>query len=392
MDETTFTLARAQIATGRGGVDEQAKAGYLKLTVHDESGTRPRPRLRSPITVDIDAGDGPVRLFTGTIVNCRTAMWQDGAPVRYHLTAAGPLARLHRGRVPDGGYPQQRDGDRVAAVLDTLAIDWTQAGPYSWASFPDRSWIDADPVGVEVDTPGQYLLAGDPEPRDAASVVLQAAQDGLGQLEETRRGAIRYTDAVGRLTRATAGYVDLPTPAPGLEAVQSIGDVVNSVAVEYIDGDQVGVVSARDEQAIADLGGEVLHETVQTRLVNAGDAQGRADRYVGLRSRPAVRVEDLTVHVTGDLDVGMRRAMFELEPGAPVRLRRLPRALGRSLVGFVERLSWTLTGGAATVVLLVSDWRLSEQALTWGGVEDTVGWVTVDGTISWTRAQELTSG
>lgn len=388
-------LDGATITRGRDTVDTQARAGYALLSLLDLEATTPPPKLNAEVTVDVDDGSDTLhRLFTGRISDTETRVVSAGARGRTAVTtvtATGPLGALHRGTVNPDGYPQQADGDRIAALLEDAArVSWPLVAG-TWHDLEPGSWAEFGPP-LEVDQPGSYQLAAlEPDDIDDPwQAIQQAADDGLGQLTESRRGGIRYTASRGRLqTVIDTGFVELTAGqivAADLAARSSVVELVNTVAVEYGDGLEVTVA---DDAAIADTAA-VLARTFPTSLTDPADAAARAARMLRLYARPARSLTSLTLAVDDpDLAPADRAVLLDLDTGTPLRVSELPAAIGGAFTGFVESVAWTITRTAVALTVGVSDYQLSEFTVAWADLTDTA-WADTDPATTWNTAQELT--
>jgi hypothetical protein len=428
VDVSSAVLNGVSISTGRDGIDVQSRAGYARIGLLQLDALPSIPRLgaRVKINADPDDGGGLVRLFTGNLTDVDTSMLgygSRGQSAVAYLTAVGPLSRLVRTKGDPAGYPEQYDGDRIFTVLDTLADTWQTIGVSTWGGFDnDKDWLNADQTPIEVQQPGSYLLDQiDPseDPPDPQSVVVQAAQDGLGQIEETRQGAIRYTASTGRLVRSSSAFLALPATGvlyQTLASSSSVNELVNQATVSwvnrYIEYEttypwdpelelHVEVVTetpvketlsayAESLTSIQEFG--VYARDVSTQLADGDDAQARAQRLIDLYAEPARSLRAVTVQLTDELPASLRRGLLEVSPGQPVRARAIPQVIVEDFSGFVESVVWNLSRTAASVTLGVSDWRLSEDLRIWTDVADTLTWQDTDLEIDWNRAQELTSG
>ena len=392
-DTALDVLEPVSIRRGRDTIDSQAQAGYATLSLFDPDADTPPPRLTAQVTIDVDNGSGSWhRLFTGQISDTRTEVISAGdlsLTAVHTVTAVGPLGSLHRGFADPSGYPQQLDGDRIAAIFQTAATVLWEVAQGSWAE-QDGTWAEYG-TPLAVDQPGTYLLAPvDPsDDQDPWQLVQQAANDGLGQLGETRNGGLTYDASRGRLQRVIdTGYTELPAVAVGameLSSSSSVVDLVNEVTVAWSGGE----VTARDPDAVEAVGA-VLSREVATELDDQDDAEARAARLLALYSRPARSLESIVVHADNDdLDPTKRAAIYDLDLSSPVRLDGLPAAIARRVfTGFVEAITWSITRTRATVQLAVSDYRLSEFSVAWGDL-DATAWDATDPAITWNTAQEL---
>lgn len=376
-----------RLERGRDGVDQQPRPGYATVQLLDLDASRGRLKLDAKLAVTVD----DVQLFYGDVSDVAVHLEQHGDRGRvavHTVTATGVLARFARREKP-APLSQQLDGDRVATLLEVLELRW-HAARGTWADQPaTETWTEAGDVTLDVDTPGTYLLSAISTPGDAWSTLQQAANDGLGQLAELGDGTVRYTAAHGRTGRvATDGFLDLPPAAvvaPGLEVGSHLADLANQVRVAYAGDAEVVAV---DQDAVDAYGGTFEHR-VDTQLVNADDAQARADRLLKLRSQPAASLEAATLELHDGLTDADRTRVLALEPGTPVRLAELPEALGVQFTGVVERVRWTVTRRTATVELALSDWTLSEFGVRWNLLDPADTWTTIDPTTAWINAQEL---
>lgn len=392
-DVTGETIAGVKVHRGRDDVDAQPRPGYVVATLLDLDADLTRPRLDAPLTVKVDG----YPLVTDADVSDVTVSMNARNVATHTVTALGKLARLHRAD-PDASYVQQKDGDRIAKILTKLKLIWKHATTYAetdgnWTEVTAaETWATIEPTPLDVQTPGRYELASVSTPGDPWGQAQRAANDGLGVIAELRDGGIRYTDAHGRTERAAAeGFLTLPAGSvvlPGMALTSSVVNLTNRVVVGYT-GDLEAVA---EDVAAQDARGGVLELSVDTTLVNATDAQARADRLLDLRSTDSASIETVRVALNGDLSVSNRNALLEIETGTPIRITGLPIALGTSFTGVVEALTWTVTRTTVDLDLQVSPWAFSEFLLTWQITPNTEPWQDVDPGTTWTTAQEIVTG
>jgi hypothetical protein len=384
-DYTGFAVGRVSVQRGRRTVYETPNAGYCSVELLDAGGLV-QPEVGQTLSVSVeDSAGSAVTVFRGVLSDWDAATRVTGGEplVGYRVQAVGPLARLNRRQILTGGRPSEDDGERVLAALGGLSISWEEAGfDVSWQDF-EGTWQDTGGFDPALVDPGVYTLAA-LGTSDGGYNALQVAQDagfsGQGILYETASGMIAYADADRRFLNEQAGFLQVPAAdlsVEGLRVSQRLADITNRVTVEF-DG---GAVTADDPFSIVRFG--LFESDIRTSLVDAGNAQARADEFVSRHAVAQDVLEELPVNL---LSVGtaLRDALLDVEVNAAVQVTDIPARLGfTDFRGFVEGIRLDVDPFRADLTLTVSDRSLSVGSLRWGQVGGTVTWASVGTAVTW---------
>lgn len=366
---TGRALNGVRLYRGRDTVDEQARASYATVQLVSFDDELIHAAIGDTLRVTVtDSGGEPFPLFRGSVSDVEPTVvdhGEAGMETVITVTAVGPLARLHRGRIDPALFGVTNDGERIAQVLGTVyALRWnTVDAELLWEDLdPTASWDTFDAGGnvfPDVDTPGQYEIdaLATTDPRQA---VYDAANDGRGMLYETGDGAIGYDDESARLARIIDdGYVQIPATAiagPGLASVSRIGELANTVEVSWSGGTETAINDASVRRY-----GETLVATYETRLTSATAAELRAEEFAATRADPRPSLQGVAIDIEIIDDLALRTKLVQIAPGTPVRLAGMPLtvAANSSWPGFVEAIQWELSRTTARLTLTLSDQALS---------------------------------
>jgi hypothetical protein len=142
-----------------------------------------------------------------------------------------------------------------------------------------------------------------------------------------------------------------------------------------------GAVQADDQFSIVRFG--LFESDIRTILVDANNAQARADEYLQRHAVPQDVVEELPVNL---LSVGtaLRDALLDVEVNDAVEVTDIPARLGfTDFRGFVEGIRLDVDPFRADLTLTVSDRDLSVGSLRFGQVGGTVTWASVGTAVTW---------
>ena len=392
LDATEVAVGAATVSRGRETPFEQPRAGYARLQLLDPPIV---PSLLDRVQLLAEVDSVQVPLWSGEVSDVEVEVigyGQHGDTFVANVTAVGPLARVHRGMVRDGGYPQQLDGERVAEVLlDAVAARYaTVSGTRRFVdTSPDRRYSDSDLVDLDQVDAGLWTVQADLAGDDPWRIVQQAANDGGGAVYETRDGLIGYADADRRLADAADGYLQLPDAAVlplGLRSAVAFGEVANTVELTYSTGTVVGI----NDEGVRRFGA-ILTERVSTRLLDEAAAQQRAELIAAFRSSDARRLDRVVLDLaSADLDEQVRAELLTIDPGRPVRLIALPAAIAPSTwSGFVEAVELTADRFGVQLALTVSPFELSALGGRWASMPEALTWQGADPTVTWNTAEEL---
>jgi hypothetical protein len=269
-----------------------------------------------------------VTRFTGHIAAI------DYTPGLIAITAVDSAERLARTRITPLLWPAETESARVARIA-------TAAG------------IAVDVVGT---ASVEVIATTDNESETDAWRLLTTLADATGAVAYVdREGTIIYRarDAAPGTTYIIPPGVTLLNP---LQMTSELGDVVNSIVVEYGDRDpNTGdrpTVSATDQPSIDTYGvREPTGGPLRVPLQHASDAQALADRWIGAYAEPRWHLPSVRAHLgLADADgttAGLLTADLDDVLELPQLLPASPEASYASRVlGYTERLDpseWVVT-------------------------------------------------
>jgi hypothetical protein len=394
-DYTGQTLANVRVVRGREDIDSAARAGYSLVELIDETGTGFPIDVTDMVRITIENSTGSVALFTGTISDISSRLYQirTGTRALWQVLANGPLALANRRQVLPGGTSVEKDGDLVLDILEAgLYQTWEEYQGTTWAAGGDVTWATVDPGfdGSLVETPGEYDIAAlDPagEGYNALSLISRIAGSVGGSVFETGDGNVGYLSAYGRSERAAAGYTSLPNDAiraDTLQAAKSAADLVNRLEVRYPDG----VVELEDITSISRYG--IRTDVLDTILANAGDATERGEDLLFDLATPRYNLPtvEFALHTLPDATVDL---LLGVDVESPVDLNALPATLGNLFRrAFVEGVQYDLGSNRRQVTFFLSDHQLSLRSERWRDVDSALAWQDVSATLEWAEARRVT--
>lgn len=182
--------------------------------------------------------------------------------------------------IPAGTATSQLSGARVNAILD--AIDW--------------------PATLRQVSAGYATLDANVVPEDgvdALSYLQQVALSERGLLFMGKGGSVVFRDRVDSQNPATGvGFGNGGIPFVGIDVASTAEEMVNRASVTWTAGTAVaGTATAEDATSIAAYG--LLPKTYDTLLANEASAEALAGFIVSRYSRPAYRVDKITVNLAG---------------------------------------------------------------------------------------------
>jgi len=395
-DYTGQTLGSVRVVRGRENIDTVVRAGYCLAELIDETGTGFPIDVTDDVRITIDDTTGPVDLFTGTISDISTRLYQvrTGTRAIWQVLANGPLALVNRRQVLQAGTSVELDGDLVLEILQAgLYQTWQEFQGTTWAAVPaDVTWATVDPGfdGTLVETPGEYEIAAlDPVDSgyNALNLISRIAVSVGGSLFETGDGNVGYLSAYGRSARAALGYTPLPVGsirADSLEAAKSAADLVNRLEVRY-DG---GAIEQQDLDSISRYG--IRTSVIDTILANQADAEDRADDLLFDLAIPRYKLPTVqfALHTLPSVTVDL---LLGVDTETPVDLTGLPATLGNLFQrAFVEGVQYDLGSDRRQVTYFLSDAQLSLASERWRDVDPTLDWQSVSATLEWADARRVT--
>lgn len=387
------TLSNLTIGSGRTDIYSQAIAGYCNLTMINTNGASITVNVNSSVSVKVNNSSGtPVAIFGGYVTDVIVGVQSGGSigiTQTIQITALGALSRLPK-VLTQGVLAKALDGAQIRTILEQALFAQWNAVPASlaWnAVDPTLTWANAYNTGLgEVDTGNYELAARSANTTDIYSLVAALATSGLGYLYENSSGQISYADSSHRSVYLAAnGYVDVSANnafANALETATRVGDVRNSVTINYNNG---GQASASDTASIALYG--TLAQNIDTTLHNAADATSQANFYLTLRAYPRANFNQISFPLGNpEIDDGDRNSLLNVFMGMPVNITDLPVNMGSSFQGFVE--GWQFQAGikSLTVSLYLTPIEYSLQAFRWQNVPVAETWNTLDPTLIWLDA------
>lgn len=401
VDYTGDTLETVRIRRGRDTVYQEPRAGYLIAELIDLDGDGLDFDVLDTVQVTLDDSAGsPVTVFTGKVSDWSAVLYDTGvesgtAKAVYTIIAVGPLATLNRRNVLDAGRAQEKDGDRIAALISTgLARSWEET-PGTWATVAEATttWdtIDAGYDPDRIDTPGVYEIAALDATDEGYNPLAEGyltAVSGRGVLWDDPDGYVAYADADRRENAAASdGYLDIPKAnilAGDLQASSVFADIVNRVVVAYDGGD----VRVSDAESILEYG--VLASSFTTRLADQSAAEDWALDYIEDHAGPVINLGTVGLRLDLISDDTLRDEILTLDVNSPVALEDLPGTLGIiNLPAFVEGLDWAINRQAVQLNLNLSDAALSVGSIRWNLVPQTLTWDDVPATLTWEAARSI---
>jgi len=400
VDFTGEALETVRIDRGRDTLFQEPRAGYCVLELIDLDGQGLDFDVLDTVEVTLDDAAGePVTVFAGNISDWSSRLYDTGfesgaARSITTVIAVSALAQLNRRNVGVAGRPEEKDGDRIAAlVAEGLAATWEETGG-TWATVatPTTTWATFDPdLDLDlIDQPGVFDIAA-LDPQDGGYNPLSqgylTAFSGRGVLFDTRDGFVAYADADARENAATAGYLELPGDvilAQQLATRSQFADIVNRLGLTF-DG---GTVRVSDTPSILAFG--VLATEFETNLANSANAEAWAVDYIEDHAGPVINLSGVALRLDSIADDTLRDNLLELEVGTPVNLTDLPATLAVTQIpAFVEGISWRIDRLRISLALNVSDAALSIGSIRWGLVSDTLRWDEVPANLAWQDARRL---
>jgi len=394
-DYTSQALIGASITYGRTNMYSQPRAGYARVSLAILNNSAVPISIGDEVVVAMEDSLGnPTTVFTGAVSDLSSTIESSntfGVYLRCDLIAVSALARLNRRLAGGDDYPEQADGDRIAAILEQIySTTWAEQPPtMEWQDeAPTRTWSGFDPFVGIIDTPGAYPLAAYTSgAANGYNLTTTAANSGLGVLYDTPDNRINYDDAFHRQNNASEnGFWQIPLEAVidrGLTRTTRLGDVANVIRLNYASG----TVQVDNAQSVALYGPNA--QVVDTVLADPTDALEQANRYLGLVDTPSPLFDSISLAVhQPDLDPATIDTALAVYNGQPVQVTGLPNGIGYAFTGFVEGWTWRIGKTTADLNLTVSDYGRSVVTTRWNGVGTTI-WNTMDATLEWQEAIEV---
>ena len=401
VDYTGATLETVRIVRGRPEVFSEPRAGYLIAELIDLVGNGIPVRPFDNVTFTMDDSNGnPVTVFAGQVSDTSASLFdtgvESGTPGSVTtVIAVAALARLSRRVVLEDGAPAEKDGDRIARLVeDGIAATWEES-PGTWAQQGDVTWetFDAGLDLARIDQPGIFDISVLPAEDSGYNPLSQGyltAFSAQGVLYDDREGFIAYADGDRRIATDIADdYLELPATilsAQQLSVQSNAGDITTSVSVTF----EGGAVIFDDIAAFLRLGR--LARQFETNLVNQSNAEAWAERYLLGHAGDIVKLQQVTARLDILDDDTLRDALLELDVNAGVELDGIPSTLGLTFRRtFLEGISWNVDRERVSVALDLSDAELSVGFQRWSSVDPNLAWEDVSATLTWQDARTVTA-
>lgn len=395
VDYSAETLDSLAVRRGRDEFYQFMPPSAANIRLIDKTGTGIPVEVTRPISVKLKNSVGAdTIIFSGSVSDWYTEIYDAGirntTAAIYNITATGPLARLNRRSVLAAGRPEEKDGERIKALLEeAFATSWEQAqGTWedqqnTWAAFEP----EVDPALI--DTPGVYDIVP-LDPTNGTNALIHAnlvSSSAAGIIYETADGRIAYADALRRPQNAADGYTNVPATvidAQTVRTVQRDADIVNSVIVTY---DTTDAVTEVDQQSI-DVYGQ-NSRTFNTLLANLTDAENRAADILDTQAFPVVNFDRFGVLLHVDIEDSLRDELIASEINDALLVQNMPATLGRTnLAGFIEGITFTVTPQTAGIAISLSDAPLSIGTVSWNQLP-ILPWENVSPGIQWVNARSI---
>jgi len=403
------TISSINITAGRNSVMNACQPGFASVTFWTDAKNPLDINITDKIEIEIDkATTGSQILFTGVISDVNIALQQYGdigSIATYNVTAVDALAALNRKSAGSNGYPQQKDGDRIFAILeDAFLQSWDDVGStltwelidpdVTWETFDGPNKALVDDLTNTIDLPGQFELTQyTAETTTAFSLSEVAAQSGRGQLFASNDGKLIYKDYLARNTSPVITLTEDDLLADGLTVSSQWSEISNDINVSFTGGVtgvtkegmfsissfnpvityQVGSVNIKEETSIAEFG-PLLGQRA-TSLVNPGDAASQGQSFLQSRAYPRLYPDTLAValHSPTVSDV-TRDLLAAMTIGVGVFTEDLPIVFGGTFDGFIEAYNWQIDRYTATLTLTCSAYSETYFTPNWFQIAPNITW------------------
>jgi hypothetical protein len=393
VDYTNVTLSNLTIASGRTDIYSQPRAGYCSVDILNLDLTPITIDVNDGVTIRVKDSTGTfVDLFGGSVTDLEvlvSSTGTGGVNELVKLTALGALSKLPK-VLTDGVLSKDLDGIQISTILTDLFINnWNEVpAALTWAAYdPTTTWANAENSGLgEIDEGNYELMARSSSKTDVYSLVSALATSGLGYLYEDAQGRIGYADSTHRgLYLAANGYTIVSANdalAAGIRIIKRLGDIRNSVSIEY----RAGTQSASSAESIGIYGNQA--QIITTTLHNTVDAASQANFYLGIRAFPQDQFNSITFSLgNSEIDDGDRDALLNVFMGLPLNITDLPNnMINGGFQGFVEGWAWRASYNRLDLTLNLSPTAFSIIATQWEDVNVSETWNTLSNTLEWLDA------
>jgi hypothetical protein len=395
---TNVAISEISHESGRTDIYQQPNPGYIQVDLVALNNETYDFQVNDGLALQVKNSSGTyVSIFGGNITDITVSVGATGSVgtvLGYSIIALGALAKLPK-IITTGILSQDQDGDQIYALLSSFLLgNWNDVSTAeTWGTYSaTETWANAANIGLgEIDQPGQYTMENRSSSEDTVyNIAALIANSAFGYLYEDNVGNIGYADAAHRQAYAAAnGFITISANtaiASGLATKTQIGDVRNSIAINY--GNNFGSQkTSSDATSIATYGYKA--ETINSVIHNATDAQNVADRYIALRAYPKPNFDSITFPITNpELDNADRDALLGIFIGQPIMITDLPTqiATGGLFEGYVEGWNWSTSFNELFLTINLSPIQFSALFQEWSEVNASEAWNTLSGTITWQTA------
>lgn len=307
----------------------------------------------------------PARRFTGSITDLQAIPAQGVTGHAFvRCVAASPLAKLGRVTIGDAPWPAELDGVRADRILDLVV-----------AQVPSITVAGVDPGFYSVN-------ARDVDRKDALGLLRELAADALGVLAQNRDGSIDYQDADSRQGAASRVTLDASQALASSAWTSDLAGLVNDLTVAYGGAEPQAETRLVDPVSIAAFGPYAARVATQLEVLDGADDYALA--VVGRYSRPAWRIDGLTVELIRSVPLATAAILLDLEVSDLLTVTGFP-STGPFVTSrlWVEGWTETIERDAWVLALNVSGYRQGGTAGRWADVDPAVSWDEVPSDVSW---------
>ena len=391
---TNYILATLSMTSGRTTIWQQPQASYCNFTIILLDGSDPDININDTISVELQNSSATyIHLFGGAVSDVTLTVSQVGTSAvtqELRVVAYGGLAKLQR-QLSGGGLSQNFDGYQIKQALNDYSnFAYSSAfANISWANFPGSQTYAYSTGWGTIDVPGDYLqVARAVNPQNVYSTASSIANSGMGNIYEDATGKVCYADSTRRVDYlAVNGYIDLTANdaiGQGLQTKMSVGDVRNSITVNYGVGGAFST-SASDATSIALYGRNGY--TVNSTLSLLASAIQQAAFYLKYFANPVPNFNSIRFGLGNpDITDVRRDKLISIFFGAPVRINDLPSNMETPFLGFVEGFTFQASYNDASLTLNVSALAYSVRAIQWQQVSVLEKYNTLSPTLDYAHA------
>lgn len=380
--------------TGRESITEQPQPGYTSITLYTDWDTELPVNLNAEVEIKLNNLAGTyVHIFSGNVTDIAIAVDSKGSianQVTYTLTVVDTLAALTRRTVGYAGYPKQKDGERILAILsDALLSRWSEVDPIlQWAELDNATtWETYDGINndvvnalaTQIDAGAYELEVYSDGAAIASDLVNVAANSGRGMMYAKPDGSLAYDDYASRSPLTSFMQIETDEISANVSYAIGLGELVNSVEVTY----RAGSEFARDEQSVAMYGEQFGQRT--TVLHDQSAAQSQAQDFIDSRAYPRKYPKAITVNLINPSVYGKVTDLVNLGLGKQILILDMPQVFGSEFLGFVEGYSWQLTKNNAEITMQLSARSETYAQTKWVQVANATTWATYNPATDWTE-------